>query len=115
MSYSVGNLLDDLPNELLEEFMETILSGRSFRLERIVSQGHKSPEDFWYEQSEHEWVIVLQGNGVLRFEENHADVSLSPGDHVHIPSGCRHRVESTSIQEKTVWLALFYSDERVAI
>ena len=31
------------------------------RVERIVSSGHCSPEGFWYDQDEQEWVPLLQG------------------------------------------------------
>jgi hypothetical protein len=30
------------------------------RIERIISHGHASPADFWYDQPQHEWVIVLR-------------------------------------------------------
>ena len=32
------------------------------RIERIVSRGHTSPPDFWYDQPQAEWVIVLAGS-----------------------------------------------------
>ena len=31
------------------------------KIERIVSRGHASPEDFWYDQEENEWVMVVKG------------------------------------------------------
>lgn len=79
------------------------------RVERIVSRGHTSPDDFWYDQDEHEWVLVLSGRAVLRFEDG--DVALGPGEHVDIPAHVKHRVQWTSPGEDTVWLAVFY-DER---
>jgi cupin 2 domain-containing protein len=38
--------------------IEVLLADRHIRIERIVSEGHASPEGFWYDQSEHEWVLV---------------------------------------------------------
>jgi cupin 2 domain-containing protein len=44
----------------------------------------------------------------LLFESNAARVILSPGDHLLIPAGCRHRVERTDLTQKTVWLAVHF-------
>ncbi|MBQ9582012.1 MAG: hypothetical protein IJR21_06540, partial [Synergistaceae bacterium] len=48
-------------NKNSEEFIEILSRQNNFRIERIVSQGHVSPKDFWYDQDEFEWVAVLQG------------------------------------------------------
>ena len=50
-----------------EEFLEVLASGKAeaFRIERIVSHGHISPPDFWYDQDELEFVAVLQGSAEL--------------------------------------------------
>ena len=76
-----------------------------FRLERIVSRGHSSPDAFWYDQEDDEWVTLLSGEAILKFE-NGENVILRPGDWIEIPARTRHRVESTSETEDTVWLAL---------
>ena len=34
-----------------------------------MSYGHGSPEGFWYDQYQYEWVVVLKGAARLRFEE----------------------------------------------
>lgn len=104
------SLFQDIPVDLPEELFEDLLAGRDFRLERIVSRGHASPADFWYEQAEHEWVLLLRGGAVLAFEAGSRRVSLQPGDHINIPAGCRHRVDSTAADTDTVWLAIFYRD-----
>ena len=31
------------------------------KVERIISKGHKSPANFWYDQDQNEWVIILKG------------------------------------------------------
>ena len=52
------NLLGNLPDELPQELFQQLLSGSSFRMQRIVSRGHVSQEEFWYDQQENEWVLL---------------------------------------------------------
>ncbi|MGM0983317.1 MAG: cupin domain-containing protein [Pseudomonadota bacterium] len=102
------NLFTSIPLCLNEEQFEELASGRDVSIERIVSRGHRSPEEGWYDQPQHEWVVVLQGRAVLAFEQGE-DVELAPGDHLTIPSHCRHRVAWTDPQQATVWLAVHYA------
>jgi len=95
---------------LPEESFERILESSSVQIERIISKGHKSPNGFWYDQDHHEWVVVLQGAARLAFEANDKLVELKPGDYVNIPAHHRHRVEWTSREELTIWLAVHYSN-----
>jgi cupin 2 domain-containing protein len=104
------NLLCNIPAALPEELFETLLQARACRLERIVSNGQASPPDFWYQQPEHEWVLLLSGAAGLRFEGEGDTVVLRPGDYLNIPAGTRHRVEWTTTLQPTVWLALHYQD-----
>lgn len=103
-----GNLLAHLPAELPSELFETLLSGNSFRLERIVSLGHVTPPGEWYDQDEDEWVLLVSGAARLRFEGESDARDLRPGDHFLIPAHSRHRVEWTTPDMPTVWLALHY-------
>jgi cupin 2 domain-containing protein len=106
---SVGgnhNLFPDLPAQLPDELIETLVESKSVRIERIVSRGHASPPDFWYDQPQAEWVVLLRGAARLRFEDRL--VELRPGDWIQIPAHCRHRVEWTAGEEPTVWLAVYY-------
>jgi hypothetical protein len=41
-----ANLFDQLPSNLPEELFNTLLDTGTVRIERIVSQGHASPEGF---------------------------------------------------------------------
>lgn len=100
------NLLAELPPHLSEELVEVLAEGRNVRIERILSAGHASPQDFWYDQEEHEWVLVLRGAARLQFEE--MTMTLLPGDHVTIPARTKHRVAWTTPDEPTVWLAVFF-------
>lgn len=91
------------------EFFETLVQRPGVRIERIVSYGHCSPDDFWYDQEEAEWVMMVQGEARLRFEQGDRVVELKPGDWVEIAARERHRVEWTTPEEETVWVAVFYS------
>lgn len=64
--------------------LTTLLEAANVRIERIVSHGHASPEGFWYDQEQHEWVIVLKGAARLRFEDG--IVEMMPGDFINIPA-----------------------------
>lgn len=100
--------LFQLPTALLQqEQFNTLLQNRAIRIERILSQGHTSPEHGWYDQEEHEWVVVLQGEGRLLFEDGE-QLRMLPGDSVEIPAHRKHRVIWTTPEEITVWLAVFY-------
>lgn len=101
-----ANLLACVPASLPEELVQTLLRCHDIRLERIVSRGHHSPPDFWYDQDQHEWVLLLQGQASLAFEDR--VLALQPGDYVNIPAHTRHRVAWTDPAQDTVWLALFY-------
>ncbi len=105
------NLFSDLPSELPNEYFETLAAGGQTRVERIVSLGHTTAEDFWYDQTEHEFVVVLRGAARLRFEGDDEPVELRPGDYLTIPAHRRHRVDWTTSDEPTVWLAVFFSGE----
>jgi cupin 2 domain-containing protein len=103
-----GNLYSELPSELLEEEFTTLLSAPNVRIERIVSRGHASPPEFWYDQSEAEWVILLAGSAGLLIEGEDAPRRLGPGDYLHLPAHTRHRLAFTDPQRPTVWLAVYY-------
>jgi cupin 2 domain-containing protein len=105
-----GNFFADLPTTLPEELVEVLAENLHVRIERIVSRGHASPEGFWYDQNEAEWVVVLKGEAKLLFEDDHEPITMRPGDHVLIPAHRKHRVEWTTPDEPTVWLAVFYRD-----
>lgn len=104
----MNNLFSELPLKLPDELFTTLLEATNLRIERIVSTGHSSPENFWYDQDQHEWVIVLKGAAQLRFEDR--IVEMNPGDFVTIPAHTKHRVEWTTANEPTIWLAVHYGD-----
>jgi cupin 2 domain-containing protein len=85
-----------------EEF-HTLLEGGAFRLESIVSRGQSSEPDFWYDQPQAEWVLLMVGMASLTFEGGE-ELNLKAGDYLLIPPRCRHRVKEAS--PNAVWLAL---------
>ena len=101
------NFFKDLPKDISKEMIDTIISHKNTRIERIVSNGQSSPPDFWYDQSENEFVLLLKGHAELEFENETR--KLFPGDYLIIPSHQKHRVNSTSQTEPTIWLAVFYN------
>lgn len=106
---AVKNIFDDLPQALPKEVVETLISAADVRIERIISHGHASPADFWYNQPENEWVIVLQGSARLQFEDRM--VEMQPGDFINIPAFGKHRVDWTTPDEPTVWLGVRYGGQ----
>jgi len=84
----MNNLFTDLPINLPDELFTTLLEAANVRIERIISHGHASPTDFWYDQTQHEWVIVLKGSARLQFEDEVTEMTAG----------------------SFVWLAVHYGD-----
>jgi cupin 2 domain-containing protein len=101
-----ANLFKEIPTELKDELFEEILSKENVKIERIISKGHSSPKSGWYDQENHEWVLVLQGEAVIGFENK--EVQLKAGDYLHIPAHVKHKVTWTTPEENTIWLAIHY-------
>ncbi len=107
MNSDIGNLFDSIPENVSEEIFTQLLHGQDFRVERIVSKGHASPESGWYDQDENEWVVVLQGEARLSFPGQRVE-HLSAGSYINIPARTRHRVIWTPPDKETIWLAIHY-------
>jgi cupin 2 domain-containing protein len=108
------NLFADIPDELKDELVETMLQSSNFRIERIVSQGHSSPEGFWYDQPDNELVMLLKGSATLRFENQPQPIKMKPGDYIHIEKHVRHRVEWTDSEQDTIWVAVHYNETQLS-
>jgi cupin 2 domain-containing protein len=85
------------------EQFDTLFENSSLRIEKIVSHSHSSPEGFWYDQSQDEWVMVLRGAATLEFADGEL-IDMKEGDYLAIPRHVKHRVRRTS--PETIWLAL---------
>lgn len=105
MKISSSCIFTDIPTELPEELCQTLLAKPNVRIERIVSKGHCSAEHDWYDQNQDEWILLLQGRARLTFIDADS-IELNPGDYLLIPAHCKHRVDWTSPDTETVWLAI---------
>lgn len=101
------NIYENLPVKPEQEVFEELARKGQVKIERIISQGHKSPQTGWYDQALDEWVMLLKGEAMLSFEEN-ISVRLKKGDYLHIPAHRKHRVDWTDPETETIWLAVHY-------
>ena len=85
-----------------EQFL-TLFETAAVKVERIVSQSYQSPENFWYDQPESEWLTIVRGEAVLEFESGKL-IELREGDHLTIPSHVKHRIHRTA--PEVIWLAV---------
>lgn len=99
--------LFDLPNELAlsGELTDILVAAGNVRIERIISTGQTSD---WYDQTEAEFVAVIQGTAIIEYA-NEETVTLKRGDTLLIPPHQKHRVTYTSTTPPCVWLCVFYS------
>ncbi len=89
-----------------EEVIEEILSTKSFRLEKISSFGHRTPDNEWYDQDNDEWVLLLKGRATILFQIQNKTVNLKEGDYFLIKKHIKHRVEYVS--EDALWLCIHF-------
>lgn len=88
-----------------QEDFRDLIEDRGVKIERIVSQGHVTPEGEWYDQDRDEWVVVLDGEATLEWEDGRRR-TLTRGDSVLLPAHERHRVAATSTEPPVIWLAV---------
>lgn len=100
------NLFEDIPATFPGEWFQTLYGNAHLRIERIVSRGHASPPDFWYDQAWDEWVLLLKGSAGVCFAGDPETIPLGPGDALFIPAHARHRVQWTDPDGETIWLAV---------
>lgn len=87
-----------------EEILESLLQLPNIKIQKITSHGQTSDE--WYEQEEDEWVVIIEGEGELTFEDGRV-IRLGKGEYIHIPRMQKHKV--TYCASPTIWLAIHYS------
>jgi cupin 2 domain-containing protein len=107
MKLAKDNIFENIPAIIPEELFENLIDRETLKIERIVSHGHTTPAGQWYDQSWDEWVLLLQGEAILGYEDD-STVKLQVGDYVFIPALTRHRVEWTRPGFDTVWLAITF-------
>ncbi|MEE0436014.1 MAG: cupin domain-containing protein [Peptococcaceae bacterium] len=99
----IANLFD-AGEQTPEETTVVLYENATTRIERIVSWGQTSPEDFWYDQDEDEWLVLLKGRAILRFDDGQLQ-PLYKGKPFLIPAHVRHQVAATT--SPTIWLCVF--------
>ena len=100
------NIFEKIIVDKTEEFFFEIFKNETIKIEKIVSNGQTSPENFWYDQEKSEFILLLEGFAILEFEDR--VVELKKGDCLNIKAMEKHRVKFTSLDESTVWFAVFY-------
>ncbi len=95
-----------LPTVLLNtEVFEPLITASNLFIERIISTGQTTPENEWYDQAKDEWIILLQGEAELIYEDGSC-FQLQAGDYLLIPAHQKHRVTYTSQSPPCIWLAV---------
>lgn len=94
--------MPELP--IKDELISVLEHNQKIRIERIISTGQQSD---WYDQQEHEYVILLEGRAQLVFEDDRK-VTLVKGDTLLILPHQKHRVAYTSTDPPCIWLCVFY-------
>jgi cupin 2 domain-containing protein len=108
----MDNILDlsNIDFSIDEEITKILASSKNIRIERIVSFGQITKEKEWYDQDQAEFVLLLQGQAHIRFD-NGEKTCLSQGNYLLIPAHQRHRVEYTSTVPVCIWLAVFFNQD----
>lgn len=107
MKNEISNVFK-LPQQLpQEELFEALLDNDQVLIERIVSTGQVTPQGKWYNQEKNEWLMILQGEGELGYEDG-SRIKLTTGDYLFVPAHQKHRVEYTSTEPPCIWLTIFF-------
>lgn len=101
------NITDSLPLTLTEEQFQTLAQKGNVKIERILSYGQTTPTGEWYDQTQDEWVMLVQGEAKLEYDDG-SQIDLKRGDYVMIPAHTKHRVAWTIENELTIWLAVHF-------
>lgn len=102
-----SNFLSLVPEQVDEEIFQDIVKTGNVTIERIISHGHSSPETGWYDQEKNEWVMVVEGEAIIEFE-NEQQIRLNQNDFLLIEPHQKHRVKWTTPDRKTIWLAVHF-------
>lgn len=103
---NIENLFERPTYKFENEIVNTLLSGKNIRIEKIISDGHTTG---WYDQDHDEFVCLLTGYAELEiFNDNGAlnTIKLSQGDNILLKKHTKHRVTKTT---KCNWLCIFFN------
>jgi len=70
------NIYELPPLPLTDEVTTILTENENGRIERIISTGQVSD---WYDQIETEFIVLLEGNAVIEFEDGKS-VAMAKGD-----------------------------------
>lgn len=101
------NFFEHIDFDNNKEIIDILHNKNNIRIERIISNGQTSPETFWYDQEENEWLIVLDGEAEIEYFDS-STIFLQTGDYLLIPAHKKHRVKYTQSDANTLWLAFFF-------
>jgi len=101
-----SNIMSAIPDNLPEELFELVYQRGKVRIERILSKGHMTPVGQWYDQAWDEWILLVQGQAKIMYQQNEHAIHLLAGDYLLIPAHTLHRVEWTPPDSVTIWLAI---------
>lgn len=99
----MGSLLVGSAPATGDERVERLFAASGVRIERIVSNRHRSPDGYWYDQDDDEFVVVIAGEATLELADGRTK-AMSAGDWLLIPAHTGHRILCTD--ERTIWLAI---------
>ena len=100
------NIFKEIPVDKSEEKFFEIFKNKNIKIEKIVSNGQKSPDNFFFFLEKSEDILLLNGYAILEFED--FEIELFKGDCLNIEAFKKHRVKFTSLDEPTIWFAVFY-------
>lgn len=103
----ISNIFESIPDNIEDEVFDLIAQNKNTKIERIISRGHASPANGWYNQEKDEWVMILKGEAIISFE-NSEEINLKAGDYLTISAHTKHKVKWTDPNTETVWLAVHY-------
>jgi len=99
----MNNIFTPNQDDKENEQFDTLLQTKNIHIEKITSYGQISEQ--WQEQDRDEWVVLIEGEGKLLFEDG-SELALKKGEYIHIPKMQKHKVIYTS--EPAIWLAIYF-------
>ena len=100
------DLLKNIPDKSKDEIFETILEKKDIKIERIISYGQTTAKDYWYDQDQDEFVLILKGKAKIKYELGEI-IQLDEGSSIYIKAHEKHQVIYTT--NPTIWLAIFFN------
>ncbi len=103
----IHNIFNNIQPTSSQELTDVILHQENIHIERIVSYGIPSDKEFWYNQKNNEWVLLLSGEAEIEFKDEGLH-QLKAGDYFFIPAHQEHRVNFCSKEPNCIWLAVHF-------